>query len=432
MPDQSPKASGPDSSRAHRGSEWPVPPTKPAHWSLSEYRPSPASGGDTEQRPVSGRPPAHGSRGVSPDPNPRSVTPGIENQTPEETPPKSPRVQCPEPGVWVSLDWMRIVAPESHYLSVIEILQDTFGEPSGHSGGAMWFKRGTDWHPGVTLSSEHRLPIIQVDIRGERLRSMGTDAALELLRRLYDLRSVWATRFDGAVDFVGQGREIHTSALASCRAGQLCLRRRFADDSEFTSDGEPKRRLLKLGKRESAICVRIYDKGLETKSAPVGHWERIEAEFKEDRAQTLALRLLENPDTWPEQLAGAVVASIDFRLPSERSEIERRERSAWWADVLRSFEARPIKPDPPPSSLQTYFDWIWRSVTPRLLQFCDLLEVDFIDLMSVIRGEAESAKSVCPAVIELRSAVRQGDLPGFMKHYGLDRKSPRADLPLDA
>lgn len=419
MPDQSPKASGPDSSRAHRGSEWPVPPTKPAHWSLSEYRPSPASGGDTEQRPVSGRSPAHGSRGVSPDPNPRSVTPGIENQTPEETPPQSPRVQCPEPGVWVSLDWMRIVAPESHYFDSLRILQDAFGEPTGQSSGAMWFKRATDWHPGVSLSSEHKEKIIQIDVRGERLRAMGTDAAIELMGRFYDLKGVWATRLDGAIDFVGQDREIHAHALASCKGGELCLRRRYADDSEFTSDGEPKRRLLKLGKRESAICVRIYDKGLETKSAPAGHWERVETEFKEDRAKTLALRLLEDPKNWHEELAGAVVASFDFRLPSDRSELERRGRSAWWAEILRVFDCRPIKPVPPQSSLESYFEWIWRSVTPRLLQFCSMLDVDLAQLIPVIRAEAKAAESKCPAVVELESALVRGEIPTLFSEYNI-------------
>jgi hypothetical protein len=239
------------------------------------------------------------------------------------------------------------------------------------------------------------------------------------MARLYDLKGVWATRLDGAIDFVGQDREIHAHAYASCKGGELCLRRRYADDSEFTANGEPKRRLLKLGKRESATCVRIYDKGLETKSAPAGHWERIETEFKKDRAQTLAHRLLEQPDSWPDQLAGAVVASFDFRLPSDRTELERRERAAWWAEILRVFECRPVKPVLCPSSLETYFNWIWRAVTPRLLQICDIVGIRFEQLAPLLIGEAQMATSDCPAIIELRAALNAGQNPDVLTRFGV-------------
>lgn len=47
--------------------------------------------------------------------------------------------------------------------------------------------------------------------------------------------------------------------------------RRYADDAEYTNIGEPTRLLLKLGKLESAVFARIYDKGLQPTLDIVGY-----------------------------------------------------------------------------------------------------------------------------------------------------------------
>jgi hypothetical protein len=57
--------------------------------------------------------------------------------------------------------------------------------------------------------------------------------------------------------------------------------------------------LLKLGKRASAICARIYNKGLEQAVAGPSLWERIEVEFKDDRAPQAALGFVKAKQDWP-------------------------------------------------------------------------------------------------------------------------------------
>lgn len=405
---------GLDPSRDPRGSDRPVAPPKPARRSPSEHRPSPARGGDAERRPVGGRTPARWEpEGLSPGFHPRSVTPGIETQTapPDpETPPEKP-TPLPPPGVHVRLDWMRLVGSENAFCALNEILQRAFGDPTSESTGARWFRSGTNWHPGVTLSHGHKAGILQLDVRGERLTVMGTDAAIALMEQIYNLKGFWATRLDAAIDFVGQDVDLHRHAAESCRRGELCRIRRYADDSEYTSNNEPTRLLLKLGKRESPICGRIYDKGLETKSAPPGVWERLEIEYKVDRARTLALRLLECPDEWPRILQEAVLGSIDFRVNNGRSELDRRPRTDWWSAIVADTHCHPIPPTPGDSGFESWWEWGRTSFAARFLQMAQILQVNPADLFRLFILDLCPSDTESPATVDLRSNLGTGRYP---------------------
>lgn len=397
---------GLDPDRESRGSDRPVAPPKPACRSPSEHRPLPASGGDAERRPVGGRHPAcREPEELSPGFHPRSVTPGIETQTAPpnpETPPEKP-TPLPPPGVHVRLDWMRLVGSENAFCALSEILHRAFGDPTSESIGARWFRSGTNWHPGVTLSHGHKAGILQLDVRGERLTTMGTDAALALMEEIYNLKGFWATRLDAAIDFVAQDVHLHRHAADSCRRGELCRIRRYADDSEYTSNNEPTRLLLKLGKRESPVCGRIYDKGLETKSAPPGVWERLEIEYKDDRARTLALRLLECPDEWPRILQEAVFGSLDFRVNNGRSELDRRPRAEWWSEIVKQTQCCPIAPTHRLSGFETWWSWAQTSFVPRLLQISIILSIKPDQLLSLLIEGVEPATSNSPATVDLRA-----------------------------
>jgi hypothetical protein len=304
---------------------------------------------------------------------------------------------------------MRLVGSEDAFCAFSEILHRAFGDPTSESTGARWFRSGTNWHPGVTLSHGHKAGILQLDVRGERLTIMGTDAAIALMDEIYRLNGIWATRLDAAIDFVGQDVDLHRHAADSCRRGELCRIRRYADDSEYTSNNEPTRLLLKLGKRESPICGRIYDKGLETKSAPPGVWERLEIEYKDDRARTLALRLLECPDEWPRILQEAVLGSIDFRVNNGRSELDRRPRTDWWSAIVDSIHCNPIAPTPCESSFESWWEWARTSFARRFLQFADMLEIRPTELLALLIRDLPPADTQSPATVDLRSRLQSGE-----------------------
>lgn len=345
--------------------------------------------------------------------NPRSVTPGIETQSESPTVEESQPL-LPPPGVHVRMDWLRLVGQETSFEPLLLILKEAFGEPTSESSGAKWFRGGMNWHPGVTLSHGHPSSILQLDLRGERLNILGTDAAISLMGQIYDLHGFWATRIDAAIDFVEQNLKLHHHASNACRQGQLCRMRRFADDSEYTASNEPTRLLLKLGKRESAICGRIYDKGLQTGSAPAGAWERLEIEFKEDRAKSLALQLLECPSEWPRTLKEVVFGAIDFRIDNGRTEIDRRPRVSWWAALVDDTDCQPIQPVPASSSFETWWEWGRTSFAARFLQVCEILKLEPEQLMPALLHGLKPATSVSALTVELRALAKQGQYPNIL------------------
>lgn len=297
---------------------------------------------------------------TTPTENPRVVTPGIETQ-PDQN-------QLPPPGIYVGLDWIRCTGPETLHHGLIKWLDEFCETDAKETGKAKWFKRGLVWEPGVMVSWGHRSRVCQVDFQGGRLKLLSGQSRVDLIRKMVDL-GMKPTRLDGALDLIEQDCRVCEHAEASCNRGELCLLRRYSPNNEFNDGGTVLRRLLKLGARDSPVCVRIYDKGLEQKAALVGVWERIETEWKKDRAPQVARRLLNAGDGWTTTLTGLILGSIDFRENNGRSEIERRPQIQWWADLIGSSKTARVAPIAQERSFQNWWDWWRSSVAPRLLQF---------------------------------------------------------------
>jgi len=322
---------------------------------------------------------------------PRTVTPGIETQNPLD--------QVPERGMSCRPDWIRLVGPEYSASAVVQILEEAFGECTGSNNGAMYFREGMQWHPGVLYSSGHNSEIVMVDLQGSRLTTMTVPDMMELTFKIMML-GFRCSRIDLAVDHVGMGLMLHQHALASCKAGELCKIRTFADDSEFKADGTPQRYLLKLGKRDSSVCARFYDKGLETKTQPPGQWERLEVEFKDDRAAEVCMTLVDAGERLPEALWRYVIGAIDFRMVNGRTELNRRPRAEWWDQYVgqaHPLETKPIKKE---SGLWTWYQWFGKSVGPRLLQLAELLGMSPHQFFEQLINEIQPATSTTPATVE--------------------------------
>ncbi len=123
--------------------------------------------------------------------NSRSVTQGIENQ-------KTP-IQVPEAGVWCCAVWIRLVGPGSMASKVVQLPEEWFGESTGSSHGAKFFREGMEWYPGVLYSQGHSSEIAMVDLQESRLAAMDPLAALELTDQILRM-GFHCTRIDLAVD----------------------------------------------------------------------------------------------------------------------------------------------------------------------------------------------------------------------------------------
>lgn len=373
----------------------------PARRSPSEPRPSPASGGEAERRPEGG--PARWEPEVpSPDPSvgfhPRSVTPGIENQPITEN-----RVQVPPAGISSRPDWIRLVGLQSQLTWLMNHLCKAYGECVPHSG-AKFFRAGALWHPGILLSWGHKSEIIMIDLQGSRLACTPVE---EFMKLTFDIlrRGFRCTRIDLAVDHVELDIALHRHALCSCKAGELCKLRTYSDDSEFKADGTPLRYLLKLGKRTSPICARIYDKGLETKTLPAGQWERFEVEFKDERANEVCMALADAGDKLHELLWGYVIGAVEFRIVNGRSELARRPFVKWWQKYVGQSTPILCPPSPKPSSFDTWWEWARTGFAARFLQFSEILDVSPESLLTALIDGLKPAHTESPATIDLRSRV---------------------------
>ncbi len=309
--------------------------------------------------------------------------------------------QAPPQGMSCRPDWIRLIGPESQAKEVYRILIRQLGPVTGRNKGAIYFDEGTQWHPGVLLSSGHRSKIIMVDLQGSRLATMKTEEAMKLTSAIM-MQGFRCNRIDLAVDHVGMNLQLYNKALKSCEAGQLCKLRSYSPNPRYKADGTPTCLLLNLGKRDSDICARIYDKGLETETLQVGTWERFEMEIKNARANEVCMTLISAGDQLPEALWRYVIGAVDFRVANGRSELARRPQAKWWARYIGQATPLDTPPVPKESSFETWCFWFRTSAGSRLLQIAQILGIPPQEFFEQLVEGLEPAKSIVPATVEAR------------------------------
>lgn len=173
--------------------------------------------------------------------NPRSVSPGIETHQPIETEDGAvfdAAPALPSPGIYVGLDWIRLTGPEAAWPEIRTLVGEVVPGPVRTGSGAEFFREGLHIQPGVLLSRGHRSEILQLDIRGERLRTLSGDARVVLLRRLIST-GLRPTRLDIALDLIGQQQSVVNNVQMACEAGELCGPRGFACMHRYRVPGVP-------------------------------------------------------------------------------------------------------------------------------------------------------------------------------------------------
>ncbi|MDF1810183.1 MAG: replication initiation factor domain-containing protein, partial [Phycisphaerales bacterium] len=322
---------------------------------------------------------------------PHFVTPGIENHVvPNQVPPK---------GMSCRPDWIRLIGPESQFKEVNRILLRQLGPSTGRNKGAIYFDEGIQWHPGVLLSFGHRSKIVMVDLQGSRLATMKTVEAMRLTSSIM-MEGFRCNRIDLAVDHVETNHQLYNKALKSCKAGQLCKLRSYSPNPRYKADGTPTCLLLNLGKRDSDICARIYDKGLETETLEAGMWERFEMEIKNARANEVCMTLVSAGDRLPEALWRYVIGAVDFRIANGRSELARRPQAKWWARYIGQATPLDTPPIPKESSLYSWCSWFRSSPGRRLLQLAQIFGIPPQELLLQLIEGLEPAKTIVPATVE--------------------------------
>jgi phage replication initiation protein len=137
--------------------------------------------------------------------------------------------------------------------------------------------------------------------------------------------------------------------------------RNFEHDQGLRSADGHLKCMITCGVRSSGSYLRIYDKASEQK-LPVGtHWIRCECEFKDKNAVAMYDRLL---DEGPEAFLGVLRGLLEFKEPSEDSNVSRWPPASWWLRFLEEVGKLKIGLPSPVRSLGRVRDWLERSVAP--------------------------------------------------------------------
>lgn len=318
----------------------------------------------------------------------------------------------------IGLDWIRCVGPASLAPRVSNWLRRSFGDPQAVKGRYR-FGSGKQYQSGALLFEDHAgewkpregdhtpaddapamAGLCCVEFTGSVLAAMPPVERVRVLRRLVRL-GFRCTRVDVALDFRDdEGVGLIGSMLSSCHAGHLCGARTFEEIHRESSGALQGWTVYagRRGKAGSGRLVRCYDKGLESKTAPAGTWERFEAEFTRDTAHKAAIELVQAND-WTDAAAGLALGSIDFRERRGLSRaLARRPRCSWWERVIRAVRLRRVVVTRRTPTLETYALWLRRAVAPMLARIAAETHRTVSSVWAELVGDVDPSMSPAAAM----------------------------------
>ena len=239
------------------------------------------------------------------------------------------------------VDWVAFSFPDGGRAEErVRMLQDSWG------GAAAWQDQGRGFNGYRRCARNGNLSIawdgnpgmgIHVQVSGQGCWQLEEFTWFRswpwLLRKLCLLYGVHLSRFDVAVDDLG-GRVSLDEVERVLRERECCSRSRSwrsVEGYRSLATGELEGgRTLYIGKRPSGTMMRIYDRAAERGEG--GHWVRVEAEFRNDRAGAMAAEIARGG---LERVLGVVGAHFSPRVPSTENEQRTRwDVAPWWSEFL--------------------------------------------------------------------------------------------------
>lgn len=187
------------------------------------------------------------------------------------------------------------------------------------------------------------------------------------------------TRLDGAIDNLCYLNEIpyFTPDKLYRKVKDGCATSKFKKGKKVESflidDGKNLGETLYFGKEQSDMQIRIYEKDLERLGAgeeledDLTFWVRTEIQCRRDRAQALAIYIINDPDRLGDTLAGVLKNYLNFliRNPND-SDKSRWKVCKWWLDFLGDVEPLKLTMIAPDKTIERSRTWINKQVAPTL------------------------------------------------------------------
>ena len=326
-------------------------------------------------------------------------------------------------GPTVCVDWLRMRGSWVTRHKAIRLLESFFGESQPGKGrfflnsGQRFSTGGIFFDEGCEKNSQHTV----IEIPGSLLAEL---ESIDLVHQLvYELRAIGcsAIRCDIAIDFRDQPNLIQTIE-SSCDAGNLTGAKCF-DVISGNSGRHKTGYTVNIGKRGSygsGRFLRVYDKGLQTKTEEPGAWVRWEAELSQDCAQQF-IEAFDAADDLYEVCLSHAFGVVDFR-DDPGKKLARRERCKWFKDLIGSVQTTRVKLSRTASTMHSKVRWLQRCVAPMLRTIQRVTGNELDRVVEQITGTVKTnqkylddvlVRAVCQSMgvqpYQLHDAYRRGD-----------------------
>ena len=203
-------------------------------------------------------------------------------------------IDTSQSGRFCSVDWIRLTGPPETQNLARSIADSTFGthEDQGHGFGKYGRHSINPDSGSIFLQNNISGDSWQLELSGSACQWKGTPGLIELLKTMRTKARSTLTRLDLAVDLFGNVEHSIDHLTESVQNGLVSPGNRQCDPRCTTSGNRITSHGLYVGSRNSRWMLRLYDKGLETKSRPKGEWVRWELECHQETADSAA-QLLE-------------------------------------------------------------------------------------------------------------------------------------------
>lgn len=301
-----------------------------------------------------------------------------------DTPPYANRgVQSTDrPTLRACVDWVQVTFPNAHDVQqisqILRLPDEDFRESS--TGGLGYRRKRRLGHIAMYSDGQPGMGI-HVEMSGQGCREYeNMDSALnwrDFVRTCFEHEAKFS-RMDAAIDEIRYNDDkpyFRVSTLfRKVRDG--CVESRFKKgkrvESFLVNDGTSLGETLYFGREQSDLQIRFYEKDLERLNAGkeledgISCWNRSELQCRRDRAQALALHLL-NTDDFGKVVAGVLKNNINFLVRNPGDSNRRRWKTCkWWDDFLGDVEPLKLTFIAPDKTIERSRSWIDKQVSPTL------------------------------------------------------------------
>lgn len=195
-----------------------------------------------------------------------------------------------------SVDWLRLSGPEADTEKALRVFSKYFPDPldTGHGFGKYRSLHQASDSTAMFCSQNVNGGSWLIELQGDVCQTLTTPTLIKFYRELQEASpDVSATRLDIAIDLVGDVSQSIDALQESIESNAVLPGGRLLDPrapskpgSDYVGHG------FYVGSHKSRMFLRVYDKGLQTKSRPKGDWIRWEVQFNKESAPWVLSQLL--------------------------------------------------------------------------------------------------------------------------------------------